>query len=190
MFSAVWCVRFSADGKYLATACKQKAQIYDTKTGARTWFGLFLVHGGRWGPWLTPSLLHSVLVDETADHMDDLYIRGVCFSPDGKLLATAAEDKVIRVSSRILTLAIVIAAVIIFEPNAQHRATFDALDLGYRREANPQQITGSHRGDLLARFLVGREIDRLWVGRSYSKDLGYDGRVVEDPRNHRPSRRR
>ena len=42
--SVVCCVRFSADGKYLATGCNQTAQIYDTKTGAKTWFGHFLVH--------------------------------------------------------------------------------------------------------------------------------------------------
>ena len=47
---------------------------------------------------LTRSLLDSVLVDETADNTNDLYIRSVCFSPDGKLLATGAEDKTIRVS--------------------------------------------------------------------------------------------
>jgi WD40 repeat protein len=39
---------------------------------------------------------HSVLTDELAGK--DLYIRSVCFSPDGKYLATGAEDKQIRVS--------------------------------------------------------------------------------------------
>ena len=39
----------------------------------------------------------SVLVDEQASKTGDLYIRSVCFSPDGKLLATGAEDKQIRV---------------------------------------------------------------------------------------------
>ncbi|KIL58731.1 hypothetical protein M378DRAFT_170285 [Amanita muscaria Koide BX008] len=71
--SVVCCVRFSSDGKYLATGCNSTAQIYDTKTGAKT----------------------CVLTDETA--AGDLYIRSVCFSPDGKLLATGAEDKQIRI---------------------------------------------------------------------------------------------
>jgi len=44
-FRSVWCVQFSADSKYLATACKNAVQIYDTKTGAKIWFGPFLVDG-------------------------------------------------------------------------------------------------------------------------------------------------
>lgn len=39
----------------------------------------------------------SVLADEAAGKSGDLYIRSVCFSPDGKYLATGAEDKQIRV---------------------------------------------------------------------------------------------
>ncbi|KAF9817023.1 hypothetical protein IEO21_03697 [Rhodonia placenta] len=73
--SVVCCVRFSADGKFLATGCNRTAQIYDTKTGQKT----------------------CVLVDEQASKTGDLYIRSVCFSPDGKLLATGAEDKQIRI---------------------------------------------------------------------------------------------
>ncbi|KAF8761498.1 WD40 repeat-like protein [Rhizoctonia solani] len=71
----VCCVRFSQDGKYLATGCNRSAQIYDTKTGAKT----------------------CVLIDEAATKTGDLYIRSVCFSPDGKYLATGAEDKQIRI---------------------------------------------------------------------------------------------
>lgn len=41
--------------------------------------------------------LSSTLIDENATKSGDLYIRSVCFSPDGKLLATGAEDKQIRV---------------------------------------------------------------------------------------------
>lgn len=39
----------------------------------------------------------SVLADEYASKTGDLYIRSVCFSPDGLYLATGAEDKQIRV---------------------------------------------------------------------------------------------
>ncbi len=46
---------------------------------------------------LTNMPLCSVLVDEQASKTGDLYIRSVCFSPDGKYLATGAEDKQIRV---------------------------------------------------------------------------------------------
>ncbi|KDQ58592.1 hypothetical protein JAAARDRAFT_34415 [Jaapia argillacea MUCL 33604] len=72
--SVVCCVRFSADGKYLATGCNHTAQIYDAETGIKT----------------------CVLSDESADKQRDLYIRSVCFSPDGKFLATGA-DKQIRI---------------------------------------------------------------------------------------------
>ncbi|KAG0367546.1 general transcription repressor [Gamsiella multidivaricata] len=72
--SVVCCVRFSADGKYLATGCNRSAQIFDIQTGQSV----------------------CVLADDTAGK-DDLYIRSVCFSPDGKYLATGAEDKQIRI---------------------------------------------------------------------------------------------
>lgn len=73
--SVVCCVRFSADGKYIATGCNRTAQIFDVKTGQKT----------------------VTLNDESAEREGDLYIRSVCFSPDGRYLATGAEDKVIRI---------------------------------------------------------------------------------------------
>ncbi len=81
--SVVCCVRFSADGKYVATGCNRSAQIYDVQTGEKL----------------------CVLQDDSADVSGDLYIRSVCFSPDGKYLATGAEDKLIRVSVTITRLA-------------------------------------------------------------------------------------
>ncbi|KAF9528664.1 chromatin associated protein [Crepidotus variabilis] len=73
--SVVCCVKFSADGKYLATGCNRTAQIYDAKTGKKT----------------------CILVDETVSEAGDLYIRSVCFSPNGKYLATGGEDNQIRI---------------------------------------------------------------------------------------------
>ncbi|KAG8955131.1 general transcription repressor [Tulasnella sp. 424] len=73
--SVVCCVRFSADGKFLATGCNRTAQIYDTKTGVKI----------------------CTLSNDTVTKSGALYIRSVRFSPDGKLLATGAEDKLIRI---------------------------------------------------------------------------------------------
>jgi general transcriptional corepressor TUP1 len=75
--SVVCCVRFSHDGKFVATGCNRSAQIYDVHTGEKL----------------------CVLQDDSVDISGDLYIRSVCFSPDGKYLATGAEDKLIRVSA-------------------------------------------------------------------------------------------
>jgi glucose repression regulatory protein TUP1 len=73
--SVVCCVRFSHDGKYVATGCNRSAQIFDVVTGQKI----------------------CILQDESVDSVGDLYIRSVCFSPDGRYLATGAEDKLIRV---------------------------------------------------------------------------------------------
>ncbi len=75
--SVVCCVRFSHDGRFVATGCNRSAQIFDVGSGK----------------------LVSHLQDSSLPEDGDLYIRSVCFSPDGRFLATGAEDKVIRVSA-------------------------------------------------------------------------------------------
>lgn len=90
----VCCVKFSKNGEFIATGCNKTTQVFDVKTGA----------------------LVAKLIDDNSSSGDgegdgetengnaaaasangDLYIRSVCFSPDGKLLATGAEDKLIRI---------------------------------------------------------------------------------------------
>ncbi|KAF2866526.1 WD40-repeat-containing domain protein [Massariosphaeria phaeospora] len=73
--SVVCCVRFSLDGRYVATGCNRSAQIFDVESGN--------------------PVAH--LQDGSLPEDGDLYIRSVCFSPNGAYLATGAEDKVIRV---------------------------------------------------------------------------------------------
>ncbi|RYO95067.1 hypothetical protein DL766_009005 [Monosporascus sp. MC13-8B] len=72
--SVVFNVRFSADGKYVATGRNGSAQIYDVATGEK----LCVLGADSVGPSIRG------------------YIRSVCFSPDGKYLATG-EDRLIRV---------------------------------------------------------------------------------------------
>ncbi len=73
--SVVCCVKFSQDGKFLATGCNRMAQIFDAVTGAKI----------------------MTLAEDFSPKDGDLYIRSVCFSPDAKYLATGAEDKMIRI---------------------------------------------------------------------------------------------
>lgn len=80
--SVVCCVRFSLDGRFVATGCNRAAQIFDVETGQ--------------------PVAH--LQDGSLPEDGDLYIRSVCFSPNGQYLATGAEDKVIRVSAKSLVL--------------------------------------------------------------------------------------
>lgn len=78
--SVVCCVRFSNDGKFLATGCNKTTQVFGVETGE-----------------LVARLSDENTAAENAGSSADLYIRSVCFSPDGKFLATGAEDKVIRI---------------------------------------------------------------------------------------------
>jgi len=77
--SVVCCVRFSRDGRFVATGCNRSAQIFDVESGQQV----------------------KHLQDTSLPQDGDLYIRSVCFSPDGQYLATGAEDKIIRVRTTV-----------------------------------------------------------------------------------------
>ncbi|KAJ4318288.1 general transcription repressor [Neodidymelliopsis sp. IMI 364377] len=74
--SVVCCVRFSLDGRYVATGSNRVALVHDVETGD-----------------LVASLDHFAGLDEGGD----MYIRSVCFSSDGRYLATGNEDKTVCV---------------------------------------------------------------------------------------------
>ena len=81
--SVVCCVSFSKDGKFLATGCNKLTQVFSIETGD-----------------LVARLNDESSVSNNGSYdtdTGDLYIRSVCFSPDGKFLATGAEDKIIRI---------------------------------------------------------------------------------------------
>lgn len=79
--SFVCCVRYSWNGEFLATGSKNAAEIFDAQTGKRV------------------SILKQYDGDVDPDDGIDsgMYVRAVCFSPDGKWLITGAEDQTVKV---------------------------------------------------------------------------------------------
>ncbi|KAL5034567.1 general transcription repressor [Batrachochytrium dendrobatidis] len=73
LHSVVCCVKFSPDGRYLGIGCSKSAEIYDVQTFQRV----------------------CMLTDDTT--RKDYYIRSVVFSPDGRFVASGAEDHLVRV---------------------------------------------------------------------------------------------
>lgn len=79
--SVVCCVRYSWDGKYLATGSNRAAHIFDSDTGR-----LVATFGRDDG-----GEPNEVVAGP------DSYVRAVCFSPNGNWLVTGAEDHVVKV---------------------------------------------------------------------------------------------
>ncbi|KAJ7479768.1 WD40-repeat-containing domain protein, partial [Mycena latifolia] len=84
--TVVCCVHFSPDGARLATGCNRTAQVFEVGSGRRVCT-------------LADDAANSAATDKTAagGGGGDLYIRSVRFSPDGRWLATGAEDERVRI---------------------------------------------------------------------------------------------
>lgn len=80
--SVVCCVRYSWDGEFLATGSNKSAQIYEAATGRNV--AVFSKDDGT-------------DMGTSSGTTTDSYVRAVCFSPDGKMLITGAEDHVVKV---------------------------------------------------------------------------------------------
>ncbi|KAG1138649.1 hypothetical protein G6F38_010403 [Rhizopus arrhizus] len=151
--SVVCCVKFSADGRFMAAGCNHATFIYDVVTSQRV----------------------AVLKDETIKAEGDLYIRSVCFSPDGNYLATGAEDKQIRIwdiaSKRIRNIL-----------SGHHQ---DIYSLDFSRDG---RLIASGSGDCTARIWSmtdGKCLQVLRISDNDQKDPGVtsvafspDGRII------------
>ena len=99
LFSRVFCVRFSPDGKYLAIGLEDgTAQIHDVNEGAKQWYDQTTLRYIR-------LLIVTHRSDLYADQSSGGYIcSAVCFSLNSDYLATAGQDGQIRVSYRFIAM--------------------------------------------------------------------------------------
>lgn len=125
--SVVCCVKFSNDGEYLATGCNKTTQVYRVSDGSLvarlsddsaannhrnsiTENNTTTSTDNNTMTTTTTTTITTTVMTSAAElakgvenlntsssPSSDLYIRSVCFSPDGKFLATGAEDRLIRI---------------------------------------------------------------------------------------------
>ena len=98
------CVKFSRDGKYLAAGCRDgKAYIYNGEVGTLNRWVLRNrdATSGSFNLSVSCSILRNLLAEEE-DH-----ITSVCFSRDGKYLATGSWDGVLFVCISLLSIVLI-----------------------------------------------------------------------------------
>eukprot|EP00899_Mesostigma_viride_P004763 jgi/Mesvir1/14288/Mv09718-RA.6 len=106
--SIICCVRYSSDGRMVATGCNHEANVYNAITGKHLWN---LPHVRESSHARAPEAALSERSTQSVgnakkggaasapDKEVDSYIRALCFSPDGKMLATGGEMNHIKVWS-------------------------------------------------------------------------------------------
>ena len=156
--SVVCCVRFSADGKFLATGCNRTAQIYDTKTGLKTWYVT-----------IPPLLLFSDCYSRSSSAYSSTSQQGrleistsvVCVSA----LTANTSPQVPRINKYeyVIPSPIISSIKTILISSSPRRSFF--LDLGHCQKAYPQRIRRAPARNLLSRFFHRRASHRLRVGR-------------------------
>lgn len=86
--SAVCTVRFSRDGAMVAAGCLKSAQVFDVKTGERT----FVVSH----PNTETDATDKPATASTAEQEDDGHVRAICFAPDNTKLIVGMPHNTIR----------------------------------------------------------------------------------------------
>ncbi|KAJ0403985.1 hypothetical protein ATCC90586_010025 [Pythium insidiosum] len=97
--SVVCCVRFSGDGTMMATGCLKTARVFDVKTGERKFIvsrpGSSGNNAGVPSSEADDAYCKKVFGSDGGGPSDG--VTSVALSPDGRLLAAASLDKVVRI---------------------------------------------------------------------------------------------
>ncbi|KAF7360141.1 Chromatin associated protein [Mycena venus] len=97
--SVVCCVRFSKDGRFLATGCNRTAQVYDARTGAKV-CSLIDPSVPKGGDLYIRSIriwdiVKKRIIAVLSGHQQEIY--ALDFSADGRFVVSGSGDKTVRI---------------------------------------------------------------------------------------------